>query len=127
LPVDAGTGLVNKRNPRGRGVGGCFEPGLTRWGPCWSFRRFERVDAAHRSKEGAPFVSVDSKRSYQSSIPQGSRIKINYKGNYLKLTLNCTLSSRASQGILIGAGPCEIRSGVTSPEFLPIYGLTIFG
>ena len=88
---------LNKKIPRGGNVGGCFEPGLTRWGPCWSFRRFELVDAAHRSKEGSPFVSVDSKRSYQASIPQGNRIKIKYKGNYLKLAINSTLSSRHSQ------------------------------
>jgi hypothetical protein len=30
LAVDAGTVLLDKKNPRGGGDGGCFEPGLTR-------------------------------------------------------------------------------------------------
>jgi hypothetical protein len=45
-----------KKIPRKRAVlAGCFEPGSTRWGPCWSFRRFVQDDATHRSKEGSPF------------------------------------------------------------------------
>jgi hypothetical protein len=38
------------------------------------FGRFELTDAAQRSKEGSPFVSVDSEKNYQSSRPQGNRI-----------------------------------------------------
>ena len=45
-----------KKIPRERAVlAGCFEPGSTRWGPYWSFRRFVQDDATHRSKEGSPF------------------------------------------------------------------------
>jgi hypothetical protein len=55
LAVDAGTVLLDKKTPTEEVLEGCFEPGLTKWGPCWSFRRFGLADAAHRSKEGSPF------------------------------------------------------------------------
>jgi hypothetical protein len=55
LAVDAGTFLLDKKTPAEEVLEGCFEPSITRWGPCWSFRRFGLADAAHRSKEGSPF------------------------------------------------------------------------
>ncbi len=61
--VDGGTVLLDKKTPAEEVLGGCFEPVLITWGPCWSFRRFGLADATHRSKEGSPFVSVGSKGS----------------------------------------------------------------
>jgi hypothetical protein len=55
LAVDAGTVFLDKKTPAEEVLEGCFEPSLTRWSPCWSFRRFGLADAAHRSKEGSPF------------------------------------------------------------------------
>ena len=55
LAVDADTILLDKKTPAEDVLEGCFEPSITRWGPCWSFRRFGLADAAHRSKEGSPF------------------------------------------------------------------------
>jgi len=49
--VDGGTVLVDKKTPAEEVLG------------AGSFRRFGLADAAHRSKEGSPFVSVGSKGS----------------------------------------------------------------
>ena len=62
----------DKKTPAELVLADCLEPSVTRRGPCWSFRRFGLTDAAHRSKEGSPFVSVDSESIYQSSRPQGN-------------------------------------------------------
>jgi len=49
------TGQTAQKNPREGAVSAdCFEPGFTRWAPCWYFRRLAQHKASHRAKEGLP-------------------------------------------------------------------------
>jgi len=89
----------DKKTPAEVVLADCLESFVLRWGPYWSFRRFGLTDAAHRSKEGSPFVSVDSERNHQSSRPQGNWIVIGYLT--LLVTIPYIMSEYSSDSDLV--------------------------
>jgi len=106
-----------KKIPRKRAVlAGCFEPGSTRWGPYWSFRRFVQADATHRSKEGSPFFKCWLKNVLPITNTAGALFFL----QYTICELFSSLSSMRSSGCPLPSPTTPHRGNVGPAKELPI-------